>query len=29
MDEHILEHLKELGLAEDDPEPGSEYISRL
>ena len=29
MDEHILEHLKELGLADDDPEPGSEYISRL
>ena len=29
MDEHIIEHLKELGLAEDDPEPGSEYISRL
>lgn len=29
MDEHIIEHLKELGLADDDPEPGSEYISRL
>lgn len=29
MDEHILEHLKDLGLADDDPEPGSEYISRL
>ena len=29
MDEHIIEHLKDLGLAEDDPEPGSEYISRL
>ena len=29
MDEHILEHLKELGLADDDPEIGSEYISRL
>lgn len=29
MDEHILEHLKELGLADDDSEPGSEYISRL
>lgn len=29
MDEHILEHLKDLGLAQDDPEIGSEYISRL
>ena len=29
MDEHILEHLKDLGLADDDPEIGSEYISRL
>lgn len=29
MDEHIIEHLKDLGLAEDDPEPGSEYISRI
>lgn len=29
MDEHIIEHLKELGLADEDPEPGSEYISRL
>ena len=29
MDEHILEHLKELGLADDDPDIGSEYISRL
>jgi len=29
MDEHIIEHLKDLGLADDDPEPGSEYISRL
>lgn len=29
MDEHILEHLKDLGLADDEPEIGSEYISRL
>ena len=29
MDEHILEHLRELGLADDDPGIGSEYISRL
>lgn len=29
MDEHILEHLKDLGLADDEPDPGSEYISRL
>lgn len=29
MDEHIIEHLKELGLADDEPGIGSEYISRL
>lgn len=29
MDEHILEHLKDLGLYEEEQKPGEEYISRL
>jgi hypothetical protein len=29
MDEHIKEHLKDLGLHKDDPRPGEEYISKL
>lgn len=29
MDEHIKEHLKDLGLHKDDPKPGEEYISKL
>lgn len=28
LDEYHLEHLKSLGLHQDDPEPGSEFISR-
>lgn len=29
LDEHHIEHLKELGLYEEDENPGDEYISRL
>lgn len=29
MDEHIVEHLKDLGLHQDEEKPGEEYISRL
>jgi len=29
MDEHTIEHLKELGLYEEEKRPGDEYISRL
>ena len=29
LDKHHIEHLKELGLYEDDKEDGSEFISRL
>jgi len=28
LDEHMIAHLKELGLYQDPPEPGSQYISR-
>lgn len=29
LDEHHIEHLKELGLYDDEQKPGEEYISRL
>lgn len=29
MDEHAIEHLKELGLYEEEKRPGDEYISKL
>ena len=28
MDEHMIEHLKDLGLYEEEKRPGEEYISR-
>ena len=29
LDEHHIEHLKELGLYEEDSKPGDEFISHL